>query len=337
MVSIIMPAYNVQEYIAASIESVIAQTYVDWELIVVNDGSTDGTEDVVLSYARKEPRIVYYRQSNQGAAAGRNKGLAMAGGRLVAFLDGDDLWHPLFLAKVAAAWQAAGAGVAFSDHERLFADGRREINRNKLYAEKGLIAGDIYMDTVTWQVWMHLGAMLMPKELLTGNGIDFTAGCLMWEDVEFQLKVLAVARVTHVPEVLMAYRERPGSTTRKLWRWETYVHQVYAVERVLAFIGDVFPADRRKAFAATRRLVDFECYRFLYKMLKIGRYADMLGLMDAHGWDSRVRRVIAGDLGFRHRIRAWLVVCGLPQVWRAIALVWRLLLVFRPKDQLRAG
>ena len=93
LVSIIMPSYNTAQYIAETIQSVINQTYQNWELIIVDDCSSDDTDIVVGKI--KDPRIKYIKnQRNSGAAVSRNRALRMANGRWVAFLDSDDLLKP---------------------------------------------------------------------------------------------------------------------------------------------------------------------------------------------------------------------------------------------------
>ena len=93
LVSIITPVYNCAKFIAETINSVIAQTYINWELIIVDDCSTDDTENVVRSF--QDQRIHYYKNvENSGAAISRNRALREAKGRWIAFLDSDDLWLP---------------------------------------------------------------------------------------------------------------------------------------------------------------------------------------------------------------------------------------------------
>lgn len=94
LVSVIMPAYNTEKYIAEAIRSVMAQTYTNWELLVIDDASTDHTVDMARSLARTDPRItVICNPQNIGAARTRNRGLDLARGDWVALLDSDDLWH----------------------------------------------------------------------------------------------------------------------------------------------------------------------------------------------------------------------------------------------------
>jgi glycosyltransferase involved in cell wall biosynthesis len=98
-VTVIMPAYNVEAYVGEALRSVLAQTFTDFEVVVVDDGSTDGTASVVAACAAADPRVRLVRQANRGLAGARNTALRMARGELLALLDSDDLWEPDFLAE----------------------------------------------------------------------------------------------------------------------------------------------------------------------------------------------------------------------------------------------
>jgi glycosyltransferase involved in cell wall biosynthesis len=103
VVSCIVPVYNGERYLAEALESILGQTYRPVEVIVVDDGSTDGTAAVLAAYGQ---RITCLHQTNAGHAAARNRGLAVARGEFLAFLDADDLWHPEKLALQMARFQA---------------------------------------------------------------------------------------------------------------------------------------------------------------------------------------------------------------------------------------
>ncbi|MDI9314521.1 MAG: glycosyltransferase family 2 protein [Hydrotalea sp.] len=94
LVSVVMPLFNHATYVAAAIESVLAQTYKNWELIIIDDGSTDGSANVVKIYLKKDKRIKYHYQPNQGVAMARNAGIKLARGDYVAWHDADDVAHP---------------------------------------------------------------------------------------------------------------------------------------------------------------------------------------------------------------------------------------------------
>jgi len=105
IVSIITPAYNAAAYLAATVETALKQTFQDFELVIIDDGSTDQTPELARQLAERDSRVRVCRFSNAGSAAARNKGLKLARGKYFAFLDSDDLWHPEFLSQQMALFE----------------------------------------------------------------------------------------------------------------------------------------------------------------------------------------------------------------------------------------
>lgn len=117
LVSVIMPAYNAEKYISKAIKSVMNQTYHNWELIVIDDGSADSTVDVVSKIAAVEHRVhLYKNQSNMGVSKTRNKGFDLAKGKYIALLDSDDFWHSDKLEKQLALLKEKNADVVYSSY-----------------------------------------------------------------------------------------------------------------------------------------------------------------------------------------------------------------------------
>ncbi len=114
LVSIIIPAFNAAEYIGETLDSVFAQTFTDYEVVVINDGSRD-TEALEKVLERYPEKLRYIKQENKGAAAARNTGLRAAAGELVAFLDADDTWLPNFLEQQINLLQRSGADFVYAD------------------------------------------------------------------------------------------------------------------------------------------------------------------------------------------------------------------------------
>lgn len=122
LVSIIMPAYNSGRFIEQSIRSVLSQTYTDWELLIVDDCSTDNTTSIVLSF--KDKRIHYQRNTNNmGAALTRNEALKIAKGKYIAFLDSDDIWDAEKLERQIAYMQQTGYAFTFTNYRIINEDG----------------------------------------------------------------------------------------------------------------------------------------------------------------------------------------------------------------------
>ncbi|MFA5336437.1 MAG: glycosyltransferase family A protein [Candidatus Omnitrophota bacterium] len=110
-ISVVIPTYNREEYLKAAVESVLAQTYGDFEVIVVDDGSTDGTARAASSFG---PKVRYILQKNSQVGAARNNGIRNSTGEYIALLDSDDMWSPEHLETCLEAAESAGAGVAYS-------------------------------------------------------------------------------------------------------------------------------------------------------------------------------------------------------------------------------
>lgn len=124
-VSVITPSYNAAQFIEATLQSVMTQTFSDWELIVVDDCSTDGSADLAESVAAHDSRISVIRlQRNSGAAAARNVAIKAAKGRYIAFLDSDDLWLPCKLERQLLHMQKHGAALSFTAYEKIDEFGR---------------------------------------------------------------------------------------------------------------------------------------------------------------------------------------------------------------------
>ena len=142
LVSIIMPSYNTGSYIAQSIQSVLAQTYSHWELIIVDDCSTDNTDEVIANYL-SDSRIVYLKnETNSGAAVSRNRALKEAKGKWIAFLDSDDLWLPEKLDKQISFMKNNGFYFSYTEYCEIDEDGNflnkkvsgpRKITKSKMY------------------------------------------------------------------------------------------------------------------------------------------------------------------------------------------------------------
>ena len=142
LVSIIMPSYNTATYISESIQSVLAQTYGDWELIIVDDCSTDDT-DRVVNFFLSDRRIKYFKnERNSGAAVSRNKALQEARGKWIAFLDSDDLWMPDKLQKQLSFMVDNGYSFSYTNYEEMNNDGKKNgirVTGPKIITKTGML------------------------------------------------------------------------------------------------------------------------------------------------------------------------------------------------------
>lgn len=145
-VTVITPAYNAEKYIAETIESVQKQTFSDWEMIIVDDCSTDNTVNIAKSYAENDPRInVIIQQANGGVAAARNKALSVANSEFVAFLDSDDKWTSEKLEKQIKFMKANGCLLSYTYYQG-FDSASGELGR-VFKAPKTMTYKSIFKDT----------------------------------------------------------------------------------------------------------------------------------------------------------------------------------------------
>ena len=191
--SIIVPVYNVEPYLAKCLDSLVNQTVDDYEIIVVNDGSPDGSQKIISAYAEKYPDlIVPVVKENGGVASARNLGLNMARGEYIGFVDGDDYVAPDMYEKLIAAMERDGADVAQCDTLQCFPDGRTEF-----YDSTTLLDDDPL--TASCSSCSKLFTRAVIGKLRYPLGV-------WYEDLDFVLKVLLKAKkITAVKEPLYFY------------------------------------------------------------------------------------------------------------------------------------
>ena len=204
MVSIMMPAYNAAPYIRAAIDSVLAQSYSNWELIVVDDGSSDGTGDFAASIG--DPRIHLVRQQNLGEASARNAALRMCRGEFLAFLDADDVFYPEHLQATAAYLsEHAGCGGVYTDGDELDEAGKRLAPIS--LRRRGPYEGDIFEQVVlASDVIGPPGCAVLRRTVLVEHRLAFDEQIVIGPDWDFLRQVAEVATFGVLPIRSYGYR-----------------------------------------------------------------------------------------------------------------------------------
>lgn len=191
--SIIVPLYNKAPYVRKALESVCAQTYRDWECIVVDDGSTDGSAALIQTYA---DRMTILHQANAGVAAARNKGVAVSKGEYLCFLDADDWWEPAFLEEMNSLIAAYPDAGLYATNYVYFKPGKTHV---ALHMPTGIMNyPKAYLDNGSMPVWT--GATCMPRKIFDEMG-GFPEEIKLGEDFLLWAKV-----ALHYP---IAYSEKP--------------------------------------------------------------------------------------------------------------------------------
>lgn len=213
LVSIIMPSYNTGRFIKETIESVLAQSYPTWELIIVDDCSTDDTDDVVNQYLVDE-RIRYIKNdTNCGAAVSRNRALREAKGKWIAFLDSDDLWEPEKLQKQISFMRDNGYHFSYTNYIEI--DEESKANGKSVTGPKRISKHGMYN-----YCWMGCLTVMYDADAV---GLIQIADIKKNNDYAMWLKVCKKANCYLLDETLARYRKRSGSISNhgymKLIKW----------------------------------------------------------------------------------------------------------------------
>ena len=212
-VSIIIPCYKVEKYLKRCLDSVLAQTFCEWEAICVNDGSPDNCGAILDEYARKDSRFKIIYQENQGVSAARNNGLQHANGDFISFIDSDDEISPVFLEKMLEALQKRSeAGFAWCDFEK--GENKTEWNffetSEKIYDKPF----DHYVQHQKPKIVSSIWNKLYRKNLL--ENLTFSEDLSVGEDLIFLYQVLHRAKyAVYIHSDMYFYRTRENSAMTK--------------------------------------------------------------------------------------------------------------------------
>ncbi len=236
-VSVIMPAYRVTEYIGGAIDSVLAQTFVDYEIIVVNDGSPD-TDELERVLAPYRARIVYIKQENRGLSGARNTAIRAARGEFVALLDPDDLWEPNYLAVQVAAMRNEPTLDVLYSNARIFGDAP---DAGRELMDVCPTDGAVTFERVITQECNVLICATVRREAVLRAGL-FDETLRSSEDFDLWLRILkAGGRISYHRQPLARYRRRAGSlSSDPVWMCTHYLQVLNKVERTMALT----PAER---------------------------------------------------------------------------------------------
>jgi glycosyltransferase involved in cell wall biosynthesis len=215
--SVVLPAYNVVPYVEGAVESVLAQTYPNYELIIVDDASTDGTAQILSRY-RSHPQVrLYCNPANLGMAANWNAGLRQARGEFIAKLDADDLYAPNFLEEVVPVFQKhPSVGMVFSAAHLIHSDGR--VTHEKRYFRSRVYPGQEFLDKLLLACVIRSPTVCVRRECYDRLGY-FLPSLSIHADWEMWVRITAHYDVGYVAKYLASYRLPYGDNcTSQVWR-----------------------------------------------------------------------------------------------------------------------
>jgi len=219
-VSVIVTVYNSSRYCADAIESVLSQTYRDFEIIIVDDGSVDDSRKVIEKYG---PRVRYFYQKNHGVSVARNRGIREARGALIAYLDGDDIWFPDKLEMQLAYMEKTGFGLIYSD--MMLGDESGKPYKRWLSTKKRFGEGWKYIDLLA-ECFMVPSSVLVKKSILEEvGGFDETLSSV--DDLDLWLRVSKRYQIGFVPKPLVIWRQHRQSVSRDIKKNYSNLQKLY--------------------------------------------------------------------------------------------------------------
>ena len=220
LVSVIIPVHNGEQFIGTALRSVLDQTYTHLEIIVVDDGSTDNSAEIVEVMAARDPRIRLCRQANGGASAARNHAIALSHGAYIAPLDADDIWHPEKTEKQLALMERSpdSVGLVYCWTQRIDHDGRILPRQTIRRRAKGYCLRDVVLSN---PVGHASGALIRRDAILAVGGFcevilsRSSGGC---EDHKLYLQLAELYEFAFIPEILAGYRRNSAGVSRNFDR-----------------------------------------------------------------------------------------------------------------------
>ena len=251
MVSIIIPVYNVQDYLARCVDSVLTQTYTDLEIILVDDGSIDISGDICDEYALHDARVRVIHKENGGLSDARNAGLDVARGNYVAFIDADDYVHPSFVELLLKTINETGAQIAVSTWQEL-KDGDKPRKVKTKRPRCTILTQEEAISSVFYQKKLNHSACSRIFETQLFNNLRFPEG-MLYEDLAIIYPLLCkVEKVALINTPMYYYMHRQGSiiTTMSLRRTHVLDHIERIEEQVTDEAPQYLPAVRSRHLSA---------------------------------------------------------------------------------------
>lgn len=214
--SIILPVYNVEKYLETCLDSIYNQSFQDFEIIAINDGSTDGSLDILNAYRDKYGKIMIITQENKGLSATRNVGVSYAKGEFICYVDSDDLISPITLEKIYYHFDETVDMVAYN---HIYVDERFELSELDIHKEPEIkpLKGngkEVYMSLSKDDKYRNMACRIcLRRTFLDEIGITFVEG-IFYEDVMYTLICYLKAKLmVYIDDELYVYRKREGSIT----------------------------------------------------------------------------------------------------------------------------
>ena len=226
--SVIIPLYNKAPYVAKAIGSVLAQTYADYELVIMDDGSKDDSFALALKAIEGMPQCHIYRQNNGGVSLARNNAVSLSQGEYLCFLDADDWWEPTFLEEISKMIDEFPDSGIFGTNYTIVNETKRKTRVAEVGVEEGFEKGyinycQVYAKTLAMPLWT--GAVCMPRKVFDEMG-GFPKGIKLGEDFLLWIRVALKYKVAFLNKPLSNYNQDVDAVNRGVGRLHRPEHHM---------------------------------------------------------------------------------------------------------------
>lgn len=255
LISVIVPAYNVEKYIKACLDSIINQTYSNFEIIVVNDGSTDQTEEILRSY-QSNPKFRIYSQKNGGLSAARNRGIKLANGELICFIDSDDSVKSDYLEKLAAPFfEDSDVDITVCGYQEKFENSviNHVLKSQKItgaQATKDLLIKQQDFNVLAWN-------KLYRKKLFSDNHIEYPVGQIHEDNLTTYKLFSHAQKVVYISDELYIYQRTHSEITKNLYSKEKTLKRLQVKEQMAIEAGQYLQESNLKLAADVALLLSY--------------------------------------------------------------------------------
>lgn len=251
-VSVVIPVYNTETYVEEAVRSIMGQTLRDIEIIVVDDGSTDGSPSILGRLAREDARIRIHTQSNKGLSEARNAGIARATGRYLYFMDSDDLLESDALERCRDKCEALGLDFVFFDADTFGADVSNcpwfDYHRAAAFEDRVYTGPELLGRMLSMQKYIASACLYMIRtDWLLKNRLSFFPGILHEDELFTTQAYLCAARVGRIERSFFKRRLRPDSIMGRTFSERNLTGYLAVMRELRRFASDRSPADRKLA------------------------------------------------------------------------------------------
>ncbi|MBR2215257.1 MAG: glycosyltransferase family 2 protein [Selenomonadaceae bacterium] len=310
--SVVIPAYNVAPYIEKAVRSVMEQTFNDVEIIVINDGSTDNTLDILKKIESNEKKCMIFTIKNGGLPHARNYGLDKANGEYVIFLDGDDFLDSNFFAAMSEYINChETTDVLFGD-AKTWQDGVIRDGFDRKFQKDGYIESYMHKSNeLRTPIWTCV--FVVKKAFLEKYNLTFYEGIHFWEDFAMYMCCLMLSPGHFVDEAIGYYRIRTGSITHSSYHPSKNDH----VARIFSYVEDFAKQNCPERLSIIQIVRHYNIYKFVVNCIKCGYIDEALNY--AEQWQDDLRAFTQDGGLIRDRLRCRLLLTRKRWVYKLLA------------------